>query len=409
MFLTISMLVLPFLLQAQTNRISGKVVNGETGAPLANASVFLSNTSKGTISNAEGAFELSNIPSGSYELVISCIGYRTHVYSFTSAKLPLLLQVQLQPKASDLDAVTIEPDEKDGWVRWGNFFLEHFIGTTNASRQCALKNPEVLRFRFSKKRNELTVIADEPLQIVNKSLGYRVQYQLENFSFDFNARSLLYMGYPLFSEIDAGRASRARYDERRRKVYMGSIMHFMRSLYANTLEEEGFQVRRLVQTPNFEKQRVRSIYRNQARRQLSGGRITIQGPVTAAADNDSSAYYNRILSQPDMFDTYGQHLLTADSVLVATGQSEKTMFFTDYLHVIYTRGVEEKVYVEGLFQKRKAGHPNSSVRLLDHTPVVVEENGNYMPPEVFFSSGYWAWSEKMSHLLPYEYEPAVKK
>ncbi|WP_315816907.1 carboxypeptidase-like regulatory domain-containing protein [Paraflavitalea speifideaquila] len=45
-----------------SNRITGIVVNATNGTPIASASVFISNTSSGTMSNAAGHFSLTDIP-----------------------------------------------------------------------------------------------------------------------------------------------------------------------------------------------------------------------------------------------------------------------------------------------------------------------------------------------------------
>ena len=242
-----------------SNYIKGRVVNGETGTGIPNASVFISNTSKGTVSNSAGEFELPDVPAGNYDLVVSCIGYETQVYSYKASQLPLKLQVQLAPKAEELQTVVVEPYEKDGWEKWGKFFIENFIGTSANATACSIKNYKALHFRNSTKRNQLTVTANEPLIIENKALGYKIQYQLEGFSYGFSDHVLTYFGYTLFDELNKKGASK-RQLKNREKACNGSIVHFMTSLYHNRLVEEGFEVKRLYKTPNLEKQRVKNIY-----------------------------------------------------------------------------------------------------------------------------------------------------
>jgi len=64
--------VLP--LCAQTT-IKGKVVDKETNAPIDNVSVYISNSSNGTRSDAEGNFTLTTRSQGQFELVFSIMGY----------------------------------------------------------------------------------------------------------------------------------------------------------------------------------------------------------------------------------------------------------------------------------------------------------------------------------------------
>jgi len=236
-------------------------MNGETGAVIPNASVFITNTSKGTVSNSAGEFELSNVPEGTYDLVVSCISFETQVYTYKASQLPLRLQIQLKSKADELQAVIIEPYEKDGWLTWGKFFTDNFIGTAEIAKTCTIKNYQVLHFRNSKKKNLLTVTAEEPLIIENKALGYTIQYQLEGFSYDFKANILLYFGYTLFKDLN-GKPPKTWQLKNRQQAFNGSIAHFMRSLYSNRLAEEGFEVKWLIKTPNAEKERVKKVYRN---------------------------------------------------------------------------------------------------------------------------------------------------
>ena len=74
-------LIYPFLTgiansqQLPTALISGRVLDQETEKPLDNVIVYLSNTFWGTSTDTLGKFEISNIDSGDYDLIISRVGY----------------------------------------------------------------------------------------------------------------------------------------------------------------------------------------------------------------------------------------------------------------------------------------------------------------------------------------------
>ncbi|RYG00279.1 MAG: carboxypeptidase-like regulatory domain-containing protein, partial [Chitinophagaceae bacterium] len=92
--LWLMMMSLPFFVSGQPkNFITGIVLTGEKEAPVPNASVFITNSSRGTVTSATGHFELKDIPDGKYELVISSVGFATQVFPFSSDKLPLKLRV----------------------------------------------------------------------------------------------------------------------------------------------------------------------------------------------------------------------------------------------------------------------------------------------------------------------------
>ena len=227
--------------------IKGQVMNEAGGAPIANCSVFINSTSKGTVTDAAGRFELSNIPDGKYVLIVSSIGYETYVQPFSGTQLPLGLTIRLKQKATDLSAVTVAPFDPNGWDNWGKAFTDNFIGTTEYANLCTIKNKEVIHFRYSSKKELLTAVADSPIIIENKALGYTLKYQLEQFSVNFSAGTSMYLGYPLFIDMPApSKTWEALWKKNREKAYYGSVMHFIRMLYKNQLHSpaEGFEIRR---------------------------------------------------------------------------------------------------------------------------------------------------------------------
>src|SRR5258708_491847 len=68
-----SMLLLPFLLFAQTKTITGKIVDPE-GKPVSNASIIIKGSRTGTSSQPDGTFSI-NVPANARALVISAIGW----------------------------------------------------------------------------------------------------------------------------------------------------------------------------------------------------------------------------------------------------------------------------------------------------------------------------------------------
>lgn len=382
--------------------VQGKVIN-EKGEPMAGVSVFISNTSRGTITNGSGSFSLDKLPEGQHELVASFIGYETFVRSFLSAELPLQLQIRLKPKPLELTGVTVAPFEKDGWAKWGKLFTDNFIGNSDNATTCTIKNYKSIRFRFLKKDNILTALAMEPLIIINRALGYRIQFQLEKFEVNYNTHSTLYLGYPLFEEIKEGRK---RWKRARARCYGGSIMQFMRSVYAGQLLQNGFEVKRLKKIPNVEKERIAQVFKPVKKTILDGHTgqpITVVDYDYERFPRDTVNYYQFVLRQKDYFDVYGDSLLSADSVC-RDSVGVKWMDFPDYLFVTYKNQNEERRYLEFIGEAgRRSFYQRSSISLNDR--IIIQANGNYFNPQDLFSNGYWGWSEKMANLLPYDYQP----
>lgn len=384
--------------------IKGRVVNEATGAPIQGSSVFISNTSNGTITNSEGKFELNDVPAGKHDLVISCIGYETNVYSFSEQQLPLQVKVQLSIKVKELANVTVEPFLEEGWDKWGKMFMDNFIGTTENGIHCKIKNTNKIRFRYYKKSNRVTAYADEPVIIENKALGYTIKYQLENFEVSFKEHTTFYLGYPLFEDkTKEGKEPKEKWLRRRTEAFKGSVVHFMQSLYNNKLKEEGFEVRRMTRIPNAEKERVKQIYKELAKtiKTSPGGGMVVE----VSASGDSSTYYQQVMRQKDHIDVYGAGLLTADSLIVQTEGKYKALYFPNYLYITYKGEYEEEAYLRSTMENRKPGFQRSLVMLLNDEFITVDDQGNYYNPQDFFTSWYWGWSEKISNLLPVDYVP----
>ncbi|MDB5252911.1 MAG: hypothetical protein JWP27_2080, partial [Flaviaesturariibacter sp.] len=375
--------------------VQGHVADAETGQPVPGASVFLSNTSVGTTANAQGDFTLA-LPAGRYDLIVSSIGYETHNQTIQSASVADVLAIRLRPRAKELATVVVEPFETNGWERWGRFFLENFIGTSAEAKQCVLRNKEVVKFRNNKSTGEITAIALEPLVIENRALGYTLRYQLEDFSYQFKTRYLYFGGYPLFTEMTGSPARQRRWAKAREAAYYGSMMHFMRSVFTNTIQEEGYEMYRLTKLPNTERARVKLAQAGRFTRRSDGSVMAKTLPA------DTVAYYEKILAQEDHTDIVGAKL-TGDSIAYAVDDATAGMDFTDYLLVIYKNGRTPSEY--RLYSPKNVAWM-SQLSLPNGRGIEIQPSGSYYMPADLVSFGYWAWSEKIGSMLPFDYVPA---
>jgi hypothetical protein len=383
------------LLADSQKLIKGIVLDAEKNTPLANASVFLNTTAIGTVTDAQGGFSLT-VPNGKYDLVVSIIGYETFAQTIQTNEVSDFITVKLKIRVKELEAVVVEPYEKDGWQKWGRFFLESFIGTSAYSRNCKIKNTDAIKFRMSKNGKELYAFANEPLIIENEALGYTLRYQLETFQYDFTTRYLLYAGYPFFQPMKGNSARQKRWERNRMDVFEGSMMHFMRAIYRNKIKEEGFEIRALQKVANTEKQRVKAAYSTNTRSEnLLNGRMMV-----TTINQDTAEYYNRIMRQPDYTNLVGQNFLTGDSVAYAIDSITASIDFKNYLLVMYGKKVPAAFRQQ--FPQASASMM-SEITLINERAVEVQANGSYFNPFDLMSSGYWAWSEKVATLLPFDY------
>lgn len=64
---------------AQQGHIRGHIKDWETNTPINGANINLASNNKGDNTDMFGAFSISNVIAGQYELVASHIGYRTEI------------------------------------------------------------------------------------------------------------------------------------------------------------------------------------------------------------------------------------------------------------------------------------------------------------------------------------------
>lgn len=390
--------------------LKGRVLAADTKQPIHLANVFLSNTSIGTVTNAEGYFTIEHFPQGRYDVVVSCIGYESFVTTIQSAQLPKTIDINLVPKVNILQEVIVEPYEKNGWDKYGKFFLDNFVGTSAFAKECKLKNPETIRFRYNKKENILRAFADEPIILENKALGYILKYDLKTFEYNYSTRIFYFQGYPLFEEMETGRKRlQERWESRRADAYYGSLMHFMRSLFRNQLVQEGFETRKLIKISEEEKKRVRTLYNKRA--YTNGvGQIVVNDSILGQGNADSAAYYRKVMRQPEKMNVLIDKVLPGDSIAFAIDSLTAGLYFEDHLQVIYLykQVPDEYVQANGLTVRAKSPVV-SEIFLTRKNTIAVLSNGSYYEGIDLISSGYWGWWEKLATMLPYDYKAPPRK
>jgi hypothetical protein len=347
-------LCLAFQLNAQRTEyvISGKVLDQSTQQPLAGASVFCQNTTLGTVSNAEGEFRLL-VPSGGYDLVVSYTGFETYSMRVNQeqAAQPLTLELKKQDKTLQEVAVVGSTELADGWAKYGQFFMDNFIGNTPNATQCVLENPDALRFFYSKKRNRLKILTREDLRITNNALGYKINYQLDSFVYEYNSGISTFSGYPRFEELTGTDGQKETWAANREKAYLGSRLHFMRSWYDSSLTDQGFVLEQITD-------------------------------LAAATGNKIDNPYDTTLYLQD----------STDIEINVTGR----------LRVTYRNEMPEAAYLK-LYKLPL--HMRVQISAIDiANPFIIEENGYFYEQGDVVNTGYWSW-EKMAELLPYDYWP----
>jgi Family of unknown function (DUF5686)/CarboxypepD_reg-like domain len=90
-------------------QVTGKVTD-DKGEPLPYATVYVRNTSNGTVANASGEYRL-NIAPGAQEIVFQYIGYITKVEQVTVTNKPMVVNGRLTPSDLQLNEVVITTED----------------------------------------------------------------------------------------------------------------------------------------------------------------------------------------------------------------------------------------------------------------------------------------------------------
>jgi CarboxypepD_reg-like domain len=232
----ILLLLLPFTTMAQ-QFITGTVISETTGLPVEGASVYFNNTSIGTSANAAGKFSLQLPGLQNAELIISGVGYELLVYNLPATiDLHKTYLFKLAQKEQQLRDVLILPDALRR--KYLSIFEENFLGITEEASRSSIQNRKDIYFTSGDDNHTIRAYSDTPLVIVNKMLGYKIKFELVDFSFNKEDGRTFYYGYTRFEEM----GDKARWQKSRRQCYYGSTAHFYRSLIANRLKEEAFKI-----------------------------------------------------------------------------------------------------------------------------------------------------------------------
>jgi hypothetical protein len=164
--------------------IGGMVYNSESQQPLIGASVYLSQTTLGDATNKDGYFEITNVPEGSYRLVISYLGFTTsHQEVKIAGSESIFIEEVLSPAKKQLEDLEVKAYRDRIWERNVARFERAFIGNTQNAEHTKIVNPEVLN--FSVNAGILTAQSSERLQIVNNATGYNITIDLVSFEWDY--------------------------------------------------------------------------------------------------------------------------------------------------------------------------------------------------------------------------------
>lgn len=388
--------------------IRGRIISQADTKPVANASVFISNTTIGYHTGADGTFVLEDIKPGKYELVISMVGYDAYKQSITIAQADVNLgDITLYPKLIGLAEVKIKAKKGKDPDRERNFdwFREEFLGTSEMAKSCVILNPEQLDLSYDERSAMLTGSSNDFLLIENKALGYRLKYLLSSFklnNYDSQNKSFSYAGTVFFEQMHGTEKEEREWSEARRMVYEGSETHFFRTILKNRMEKDGFRVLRIALTRNPKRQPDSVINAN-----INAYNLLINNDKLKdrKIDKDSLRYW---IKQSKLAPYSQQKLVQLPLKQKEIVKSAKTPGIyslsiggDDALFITYDKYGH---FSTGAYSHLSEKNNNASVITFSKKEVLFDSNGTIINPMDVSYEGVWS-RNRVAALLPVNYEP----
>ena len=341
----------------------GVVSDSETGETLPFANVFFTGTTYGSVTDVNGFFEIELKDKGTYELIVKFVGYDTYATTVeVLSNNDLRFDIKLNLSSVNLGSVVVTDKNPAEWRRNLSLFKQAFLGSSKNSTKCKIVNEEAINFYYDEQKRTLEAYCSEPIMIENRALGYQIDYYLEHFLIDKKNGLTTFYGFTQYKESKPAKDPKKKFLKARNRAFYGSIEHFFRSLYANSLKNEGWE-------------------------------------VMLAEDVGSRG---RLVNNSD-YDVFKD---------VQDGPTDlsKTISFEGYMYVVYTKELESIEFSgQRPLGSRESKLPQRSwIKMVQEDEAIgFEKSGYVLNPISFVSNGYWGF-EKIADMLPVNYQPSIQ-
>lgn len=360
------------LLFAQSYFIKGVVIDGDSKQPLANSSVFINNTTNGTVTNAAGEFQLGPLAPGEYEIVASFVGYHNLLYVANLKSASLKIVFEMGKKEQQMRELLILPSETR--MRYLDIFKRTLLGQTVAAERAKIKNLKDVQFAAGGNSNEIIAYCDTSLVVDNPELGYVVNFDLVDFYFNRATGESRFFGYTRFFDKDTDGETKRKWARRRKQTYEGSSMHFFRSLVNKNLKRDGFN--------------MQNVYRKEMKRETTT--IVIGRSGSNSMD----------MAVPVIEDSVVH--LYSDS-----GYRIYQLKVADWLRVVYHKStsLKNEITKNRIITGQLKDMTVTGIRpIKPPVPILIDYRGRLLTAMSFYYDGIWMY-ERLANMLPEDYVP----
>ncbi|MFP9099972.1 carboxypeptidase-like regulatory domain-containing protein [Flavobacterium sp. RHBU_24] len=225
--------------------LSGYIYDEAEKKPLEGAYVYLDGTTFSASTDASGLFRISVPHAYNTQLVISYVGFETlridNPFQYSKS-----IKVFLREDATELDEVVITNRSPFTRRQMLRVFRQQFLGRSKAGRSCKIENEDDIYVYYDESTHTLKARCRRPIRVVNKELEYKLAFDLMGFEVAYSTTSLdesrmrksFFAGTTSFTDI----ALKGLADKKRKKVYLGSVVHLMHTVGAGDWEKQKFSL-----------------------------------------------------------------------------------------------------------------------------------------------------------------------
>jgi hypothetical protein len=215
--------LMPSISKAQ---LTGTITDKKTGKPIVGVDVFLNKTTTATLSDETGQFRLDNVLTGIEEIVLYKKGYSLYRSSMKiqaehSYDLKLSLTTSKRKKTTDLTDEE-KTNLKNRLTKNGDNSLVKISG----DKEIAMINVNGQRI----------LSTQSPLTIQNDASGYMLKYFVMEQSLNEISQAPVMFDFLHTADVKQN----IDWEKNRKKYFQGSQRHWLLSLMANQLTDEGY-------------------------------------------------------------------------------------------------------------------------------------------------------------------------
>lgn len=366
-------------LSAQKFEVSGTVVDAKSKMPVTGATVFINNTTKFCVTNDSGRFTLVDTTDEMFEIVCTKKGYENLNYLYKAHPKKYAVRFEITTVGDFKPAAdSILQKNKENWE---SLFLTDLLGVL-ASQFCEVANMDALRYAYNDSAKELHVTAAEPLIIFNEKIGYLIHCSFNDFIVKDKLRSdnEIFSWYKSLTSKDADIINR--WSDEREAVYETSLLHFMRALYADDLQKQGFETRlitRIFKTdPSFN--RINKLMKE------TNTELYKLGDELEGKQKDYVFLIDKKITASSLF-------RNADST-VSFQLNHKIM------QVVCQKKNYSAYDIQPLLSNKFI--PVSHILVNDNQKITIQPSGAFYNPADVILTGYWS-EQKLGNLLPTDF------